>query len=379
MSQVFTGITINSLTLKNRFVRAATWEGLATPQGEVTKRLTDMLVALAKGGVGLIVSSHAYVSKEGQGTPWQLGIHSDALIPKLQELTSAIHKHSGKILLQLAHAGEFAATELTERPAFSVSGGSGLSENRLSVITPENIAYIISSYAQGAARARQAGFDGVEIHSAHGYLLSQFLSPAFNQRTDQYGGTIENKTRIHCEILQAVREVVGPEYPVVIKMNCADFIQNGLEEQESLQAAKIFETGGVDAIEVSGGIIRTGKLSPSRPGILSEDKEAYFQDFAKNFKSAISVPLILVGGIKSFSTASRIIDDGIADCVSMSRCLIREPNLVKRWQEGDLRSAECKSDNLCFTPGFEGKGVYCVTREIEETKGSGKMFNGQYS
>ena len=178
---------------------------------------------------------------------------------------------------------------------------------------------------------------------------------------------------------QAVRKAVGSDYPVFVKMNCADFIENGLGDQESLQAAKIFEKAGFDAIEVSGGIIRTGKLSPSRPGITSQDKEAYFRNFARKFKSTLSIPLILVGGIKSFDTASRIIEEGIADCISMSRCLIREPDLVYRWQNGDLRIAECKSDNLCFSPGFEGKGVYCVTKEIEKNKIMGKIPTSRYS
>ncbi|MDH4241527.1 MAG: NADH:flavin oxidoreductase [Phycisphaerae bacterium] len=379
MNKLFSEITINGLTVKNRFVRAATWEGLATPDGEVTRKLIDMLVTLAKGGVGLIISSHAYVSKEGQGTPWQLGIYNDKLVTKFKEFTSAIHEQNCKIILQLAHAGEFAETELTGEAAWSVSGSSGLTENQVKVITSKDINYIITSYAQAAKRAKDAGFDGIEIHSAHGYFLSQFLSPAFNHRSDSYGGDIENRTRIHCEILQAVRKVVGFGYPVFIKMNCADFIENGLEDKESLQAAKIFEKAGFDAIEVSGGIIRTGKLSPSRPGITSQDKEAYFRDFAREFKSNLSLPLILVGGIKSFETASGIVEDGIADCISMSRCLIREPNLVSRWQNGDLRPAECKSDNLCFTPGFEGKGVCCVTKEIEENKKLGEIPTSLYS
>lgn len=372
MSKLFTEITINGLTLKNRFIRAATWEGLATPEGEVTQKLIDMLVNLAKGGVGLIITSHTYVSKEGQGTPWQLGIYNDKLIPKFIELTSAIHSHDCKIMLQLAHAGEFAETELTKQPAWSVSGSSGLTENVLKVINSEDIAYIISSYAQAARRAKDAGFDGIQIHSAHGYFLSQFLSPAFNHRSDSYGGNIENRNRIHREILQAVRNAVGSDFPIFIKMNCTDFIENGLESHESLLTAKNLENAGIDAIEVSGGIIRTGKLSPSRPGITSREKEAYFRDYAKKFKSSLRIPLVLVGGIKSFETAYQIIEDGIADCISMSRCLLREPDLVSRWQNGDLRTAECKSDNLCFTPGFEGKGVYCVTKEIEDNKKKGQ-------
>ncbi|MDD2335123.1 MAG: NADH:flavin oxidoreductase, partial [Geobacteraceae bacterium] len=216
-----------------------------------------------------------------------------------------------------------------------------------------------------ARRAQEAGFDGIEIHSGHGYFLSQFLSPAYNRRQDEYGGSIENRARIHLQIYHAIREVVGKDYPVLIKMNCTDATENGLTIDDSLRAAKLFADAGFDAIEVSGGIIRTGKLSPSRPGITTEAEEAYFREYARRFKREIKIPLILVGGLRSFEVAEEILVDGIADYISMSRPLIREPDLIRRWQKGDLRKAECTSDNLCFNPGFEGKGIYCVTREIE--------------
>jgi len=379
-NNLFTETIINGLSLKNRFIRAATWEGLATPEGAVTPKLIDRMVSLAKGGVGLIISSHAYVSKEGQGTPRQIGIHEDGLVNGLKEMTSAVHENGGKILIQLAHAGQYAATDLTELPALTVSPFSSANDVPYEEITKEDISSLILSYAQVAKRAKDAGFDGIQLHSAHGYLLSQFLSPAYNYyRTDEYGGDIKNRTRIHREILQAIRETVGKDYPVFIKMNCADFIENGLEADDSLQAAKIFTDAGVDAIEVSGGIIRSGKLSPSRPGITTREKEAYFREYAQKMKAAISIPLILVGGIKSFEIASEIIAEGIADYISMSRALIREPDLIHRWKNGDHRPAQCKSDNLCFTPGFEGKGVYCVTREIEEKKNSACNIKNEYS
>jgi len=378
-NKLFTESVINGLSLKNRFIRSATWEGLATPEGAVTPKLIDRMVSLTKGGIGLIISSHSYVSKEGQGTPWQIGIHKDGLVNGLKEMTSAVHENGGKILLQLAHAGQYAATDLTELPALTVSPLPTSTDVPYKEITKEDISSLILSYAQAAKRAKNTGFDGIQLHSAHGYLLSQFLSPAYNHRTDEYGGDIRNRTRIHREILQAIRETVGKDYSVLIKMNCADFIENGLEANDSLQAAKIFADAGVDAIEVSGGIIRTGKLSPSKTGITTQKKEAYFREYAQKFKAAISIPLILVGGIKSLEIASEIVLEGTADYISMSRALIREPDLIHRWKNGDLRPAQCKSDNLCFTPGFEGKGVYCVTREIEEKKISAVNIKNEYS
>ncbi|MCP3921956.1 MAG: NADH:flavin oxidoreductase [Desulfobacterales bacterium] len=366
MSKLFTESSINAVSLKNKFVRAATWEGLATTEGTVTPKLIDMIVALAKGGVGLIISSHSFVSKEGQATPWQIGIHKDDFVPKLKDLTSAVHKNGGKIFIQLAHAGQYADQKLTGQPALAVS--DNVSDNKIQVITKEDIKRIVSSYVKAAKRAYESGFDGIEIHSGHGYLLSQFLSPAYNNRYDEYGGSIENRARIHIQIYNAMREVVGKEYPIIIKMNCADFIENGLTIDESLQAAILFANAGFDAIEVSGGIIRTGKLSPTRPGITTESKEAYFQEYSRRFKEKIEIPLILVGGFKSFEVADKIITEGTADYISMSRALIREPDLINRWKKRDLHQAMCKSDNLCFNPGFEGKGVYCVTQEIGKNK-----------
>jgi 2,4-dienoyl-CoA reductase-like NADH-dependent reductase (Old Yellow Enzyme family) len=379
MRKLFEENSLNGMTLKNRFVRAATWEGLATKEGAVTSELIEMMSLLAQGGVGLIISSHSYVSQEGQGTPWQLGAYKDELIPKLKELASAVHKYGCKIIMQLAHAGQYAEEQLTGFPALVVAGSDDFSGRHIKIISNEDIHRLVVAYSQAATRARKAGFDGIEIHSGHGYLLSQFLSPAYNKRQDEYAGPIDNRTRIHLQIYHAVREVVGKDYPIIIKMNCADFIENGLTIDDSLQAAKLFAHAGFDAIEVSGGIIRTGKLAPSRPGITAVSKEAYFKDYALRFKNEIKTPLILVGGLRSFEVAEKNINDGIADYISMSRPFIREPDLINRWQKGDLRKAECKSDNLCFNPGFEGKGIYCVTKEIEGNRMSSRDTTSRFS
>ncbi len=375
MSKLFEESSIERMSLKNRFVRAATWEGLATGEGAVTPKLLAMMVSLAKGGVGLIISSHSYVSPEGQGTPWQLGVHDDKLIPRLQEMTSAVHQNNGKIIMQLAHAGLYAQTSLTGQPALAVSEHVDFPVKDSKTITSEDIQRLVCSYSRAAKRAQDAGFDGIELHSGHGYLLSQFLSPAYNRRQDKYGGTIGNRARVHLEIYQAIREVVGNDYPLLIKMNCADFMEGGLTADDSLQAAKLFADAGFNAIEVSGGIIRTGMLSPSRPGIATADGEAYFKEYARRFKGEIQTPLILVGGLRSFEVADRILAEGIADYISMSRPFIREPNLINRWKNGDLRKAECTSDNLCFNPGFAGKGIYCVARDIETGKTSGQHLS----
>lgn len=379
MNKLFEESSINRMSLKNRFVRAATWEGLATPEGAVTPKLIEMMVSLAKGGVGLIISSHSYVSPEGQGTPWQLGVYEDKLVPGLREMTSAVHNNGGKIIMQLAHAGQYAEELSAGVAALAVSDSDDFAEKQIKIITKKDIQHLISSYSQAAKRALDADFDGIEIHSGHGYLLSQFLSPAYNKRQDEYGGPVENRMRIHLEIYHAVRAIVGEDYPILIKMNCADFTEKGLTIEDSIRMAKQFADAGFDAIEVSGGIIRTGKLSPSRPGITTEDKEAYFREYARRLKSEIKTPLILVGGLRSFEVADKVIADGIADYISMSRPFIREPDLINRWKKGDMRKAECKSDNLCFNPGFEGNGIYCVTKEIEGNKTTTQHITSRFS
>ena len=370
MSRLFESTSINGMQLANRFVRSATWEGMAAEDGAVTPKLLETMTALAQGGVGLIISSHSYVSPEGQATPWQIGIYKDELIPGLRQICSAIHAWGGKIVMQLAHAGNFAAEKLTGQPALVVSDFEGLASSQRHEIEAQDVKKIITAFAAAAVRAKAAGCDGVQVHSAHGYLLSQFLSPLFNRRRDDYGGDIRQRARIHLEVYRAIREAVGRDYPILIKMNCRDFQENGLSLEESLQAAEMLAQAGFDAIELSGGLLTGGKLSPSRPGIDSPEKEAYFREEIRTFKKSIPIPLILVGGIRSFEIAEQLVADGTADYISMSRPFIREPDLINRWKAGDRRKSECTSDNLCFRPAFKGEGIYCVTKKRAEKKGA---------
>ncbi|MBW2616397.1 MAG: NADH:flavin oxidoreductase, partial [Deltaproteobacteria bacterium] len=216
--------------------------------------------------------------------------------------------------------------------------------------------------------AKEAGSDGVQIHAAHGYLLSQSLSPVFNKRSDAYGGSVENRARFLLEVLHGVQAAVGPDFPVLVKMNSQDFLESGLTLDDSLKIGTMLREEGIDAIELSGGTFVSGKLNPSRGGIKSEDKEAYFREAAKLFKENLSVPLILVGGNRSFQLAEQLVNEGYADYISMSRPLIREPDLIKRWESGDLRKAECLSDNQCFGPARAGEGIYCVTEKKQKEK-----------
>ncbi len=360
MVQPFEETRLKGMVLANRFVRSATWEGMAGDDGSASPRLSEYMRQLALGHLGLIITSHAYVHPSGQAGPWQLGIHRDELIPGLSNLAREVHKSGGKIVIQLAHAGCFASGKLIGRTPLAVSDVPGIVNSPRQVMNEDNIGEIVQAFAEGARRAKEAGFDGVEIHGAHGYLISQFLSPAFNLRTDRFGGPIENRARIAIEVLRAIRRVVGEDYPVLIKLNCGDFIENGLSQKDAIAAGKLLWASGIDAVELSGGVLTGGKLSPSRPGINSEEKEAYFRKEAEEFRKQVPVPLILVGGIRSYTVAENLIASGIADYAALSRPLIREPHLIKRWQEGNRLPASCVSDNQCFAAGLMGKGISCV-------------------
>ncbi len=361
MSPLFAPAAIKGMMLRNRFVRSATWEAMAAPDGAVTPRLVETIAALARGGVGLIISSHAFIRPEGQAGPGQVGAYGDELLPGLRRMAAAAHDNGAKILLQLAHAGYFAAGNLTGVRPLAVSAAVKLDDTPRREMSVADIGALVEAFAAAAVRAKAAGFDGIQLHCAHGYLLNQFLSPLFNRRTDDYGGTFVNRVRVHRETIQAIRRAVGENYPVLAKVNSRDFAEGGLELPEALEAAVLMEQAGIDAVELSSGMTRFARLGAARTGIRNQTKEAYHQEEAKVFKAKLRIPLILVGGIRSLPVAERLVREGVCDFISMSRPLIREPALINRWASGDRRKAACTSDNLCFGPALRGEGLYCVT------------------
>jgi len=340
VNTLFKPSNINTLSLANRFIRSATWEGMADNDGRCSSRLIELMEKIALGGVGLIITGHTYVHQNGRHSPWQLGIDRDELIPGLQNMTRAVHESGGKIAVQLGY------------------GGAYLSKSRLRSLSGRDIQKTVMSYAQAAFRAKEAGFDAVQIFAAHGFFLSQFLCPRYNDRTDLYGGNIQNRARILLEVLAAVREAVGPGYPVFVKLNSQDFVENGLSLAEAVLVGLMLEDNGIDAIELSGGLLNNPNAL--QDNIKSEQDEAYFKDEAKTFKEKIKVPLILVGGIRSYNVARQLIEQGIADYVSMSRPFICEPDLIKRWQSGNLAKAACISCNNCVEQVKAGHGVSCI-------------------
>ncbi|HUU01780.1 MAG TPA: NADH:flavin oxidoreductase [Myxococcota bacterium] len=369
MSELFEETEICGLRLRNRFVRSATWLGLADAEGAVTDEMIERLRQLASGEPGLIIAGHAFVSAEGRAGMRQLGIHRDELVPGLRNMVRAVHECGGVIVSQLAHAGILGNKPLSGLDAWALSKPDGYGHLALRVMTADEIAAVVEAFCKAAQRACAAGFDGVQIHAAHGYLLSQSLSAHFNLRTDEYGGTIDNRARMLLDILTGIRSRVGENYPILIKLNCEDFVDGGLELKDSLRVGELLEKNGINAVEVSGGTGESKQLIPSRMGIKTPEREAYFAEQAGAFKKRLNVPVILVGGIRSYEVAERILVQDKADYLALCRPLICEPDLIKRWAAGDRARAKCLSDNLCFKPARAGEGVYCVTQRRKNQLG----------
>ncbi len=359
MRHLFETSEINGLELKNRIIRSATWTGMADDSGNCSGQMIQYYESLAQGGAGLIVTGHTYVMKNGQAGPRQLGVDCEEAIPVLRGLTAAVHKSGGRIVMQLSHAGMYADPQLTGLDAKAVSASKRYTPYRLKELTSACIEEIVQAFAAGAQHAEAAGFDGVQIHAGHGYLLSQFLSPAYNVRTDGYGGALENRAKPLMEIVRRIREATGRHYPLLVKLNCQDFLEGGLTVDESQKVAVMLEAEGVDAIEVSGGTRESGKFKSTRTSIVLENDEAYFEQFARSFKQQLRIPIALVGGIRRHETAARLLETGAADYIAMSRPFIKEPGFVKRWQSGNTDMVGCMSDNECLSIGLRGAGIRC--------------------
>jgi 2,4-dienoyl-CoA reductase-like NADH-dependent reductase (Old Yellow Enzyme family) len=339
---------------------------MAGEDGSVTDSLIDMMVRLAEGGVGLIISGHAYVRGEGQAVPRQLGIHNDQFMDGLTRMAVAVHSAGGRMAIQLAHAGSasyFPGIDLIAPSA--VSGQPGQPSAR--EMTRTDIETVVDAFAEAARRAQNTGYDAVQIHAAHGYLIGQFLSPALNKRTDEFGGGVQNRARFLVMVVKAVRRAVGADFPILIKMNSEDFVPSGMTVEDMLQTIPLVKEAGIDAIELSGGSLLAGKNNPIRLGRPEPcDPEAYYEAAARRAKQQVTTPIILVGGIRNLETAERLVTEGAVDYIALCRPLICEPDLANRWRSGDRRPSKCPSDNGCmarFTEMIKGSGLSCAMKE----------------
>lgn len=353
-------------SLPGRLVRAPIWCSTADEAGFVTDRTVEFYEALAGHGLGLIITGFAFVNAGSRAVPRMLGASDDDHLPGLTRLVEAVHARGDKLAIQLAHCGlnadqAFDPDGLIYGPSLIALTGTTQSEKAgrlhkgnaqiMRSLTRWQIEQIIDEFAVAAERAVEAGFDAIELHGAHHYLISQFLSPMFNKRTDLYGGGARQRVRFAIEVLEAVREA-APELPVIFRLNCEDFAPNGITLADTLITAAMLAEAGCDAISVSGN-------NPSRMRIVKPSKEAYFREQARLIRETCGLPVILTGGVRSPEAVREILEQGYADLVGIGRPLIRTPDLPSRWRQGIFDPYDCISCNGCLKAGLE-YSVSCV-------------------
>jgi len=362
MSILFTPVRIGPLTVPNRFVRSATHDYMADDEGHVTDANVALYARLAEGEVGLIITGHANVQPLGKASPRQTAVFDDRFVDGLARIPAAVHRHASKVFLQIAHAGR----QTKPRDCGGVPVSPSAVYDPVTKVMPRELSAgeiggLVADFVAAAVRAKRAGFDGVQLHAAHGYLLSSFLSPHTNRRTDAWGGPVENRARVLLDVSLGVKAACGGDFPAIVKLNSTDFLENGLTLDDAVRIARLLEEAGIDGIEVSGGMAEAGRGSVW-PGLRSEDEEGYFVANAARIKAAVGVPIFGLGGIRTMAAAERIVAEGRADLVSLSRPLIRDPFLVKHFREGRISRSGCVSCNKCFDP----RGIRCAELDCED-------------
>jgi 2,4-dienoyl-CoA reductase-like NADH-dependent reductase (Old Yellow Enzyme family) len=351
-SKLFTPFSIRAMTLRNRMVRSATAEKVADPSGLPDKRLAATYAALAAGGVGLIITGHAFVQVGGRAHARMTGAHHDYMVESLADLAESAHDGGAAICLQMNHGGRACDPDVVAEPVgpspVAVRDGAPVPRE----LTEEGIRTIVESFGAAAGRAKDASFDAVQIHAAHGYLLSQFLSPLANVRRDRYGGSLRNRARFLAEVAEVVRTAVGKDTPVLVKLGVTDNLDGGLTLDEGAEVASWLRDFGIDAVEVS-----TGGKGAIATRVTRPEREAYLLPLAKEVRRRTDLPVILVGGLRSRAVMEQVLAQGV-DLVSLSRPLIREPDLPKRLRSGEADIAACVSCNRCW-PLEPGEGVSC--------------------
>jgi len=372
MSILFEPVKTKSMELRNRFVRSATYDGCADRTGNVTDQQVRLFEKLAHGGVGLIITGIAYVHPCGQISPAQNSIANDDCVPGFKRITAAVHDRGAKIAVQLFHAGRERARVYKAKnkqaisPSF-IENDPYFKEHYLPM-TEDEIWEVIRAFGDAAKRAREAGFDAVQVHGAHAYLLSQFLSPHTNRRGDDWGGSLDNRLRFHREIYRDIRAKAGEDYLVFIKIGVQDGFPGGLEFKEGKQAARLMAQLGFDALEISSGLRgEPYEGTEFRTKINRIEREGYFRQWCREIKNQVNVPVMMVGGLRTPELMVEVIQKGEADLISLCRPLIREPGIINEWESGNLHRPACISCNKCYEALVKGEPLHCVVKKIEQT------------
>jgi len=388
--QVFAPAPLGPLTLRNRIIKAATFEGV-TPGGRVSDALIEFHRRVAAGGVAMTTVAYLAISPDGR-TDRHCLLLDDATLPGLRRLTDAVHAEGAAVAAQIGHAGPVANARSNGAPALAPSAGFTPMGNRLRAIDAAGIARVTEAYRAAAGVAREAGFDSIEVHVGHNYLLSAFLSPKLNRRTDTYGGSVENRARFARQVLRAVRQVAGPSMAVTAKLNMVDGVPKGLQLEDSIEVATLFEAdGALDALELTGGSSLANPMYLFRGEAPLEEfgatlpgpvrlgfkviggrflksypfEEAYFLPEARQFRDAVALPLILLGGITNLSTIESALAEGFS-FVAMARALLMEPDLVARMEADHATTSKCIHCNKCMPTIYSG--TRCVLVQSAPTR-----------
>ena len=334
MKNIFDEMTLNQLKLKNRLFRSATWVALADDEGNLTELIFETYREIAKGGVAAIITGLTTVSPHDAYLEGGVIFADDKCIEQHKKFTDMIHEYDCKIFMQTAMVDS----------VFYV--GEDLYRLPINQLTTEHINEFVTLFKNGAVRAKAAGYDGIQLHVAHNFFLSKFISPLYNARSDEYGGSPEKRAKVLGKILDEIRHEVGKDFCVIAKINGDDFTDGGLNIHDCITACRIMKAHGVDAIEISGNYTSR----EARAGA----NEGYFQKYAVAVKERVDIPIILVGGHRSIENMNAILFKTDIEFLSLSRALIREPGIINRWKSGNLKPSACVGCNACYrTPGHK--------------------------
>lgn len=351
--QLFEETKIGSLTVKNRFIRSALWLKGAEEDGHINDFIMNSYEDLAKGGVGLILTGYAYISPEEQPNSRMKGIYDDSFGDEYRQLTERVHSNGSKIAAQIVFGGSQSHHPKAE--SMNILAPSAV-KNRVTGLTPkeaskDDINRIITLFGNAAERAEKAGFDGVQIHAAHGYFLSMFLTPYYNRREDEYNGDIHSRARIIYEVFKEVRNRVSKKFSVMIKLNFDDFMDDGegLVFEDAVEVFKRLDELGIDLMEVSATNESSGKgLAPARTKIAAKEKQSYFRDATARIAEVVKAPVVLMGGNRNVPVMEEILSETKIQFFSIARPLLSEPDLINKWQQSKEYNPRCVSCNKCW-------------------------------
>lgn len=353
--RLFETAEAGGMRVKNRFVRSAVWMRWADDEGHLTAGLAGFYRTLVDGGVGTILTGYTFIEPSGKANFRQAGFYDDSFIDEWKALTNYAHAHEARMVLQVAYGGSQAGMD-REHP-YAVFGPSAVRNSKTGItpveMTVEDIRERERIFAEAALRARRAGFDGIEVHAAHGYLLSQFLTPFFNHRTDDYGGPIHNRARFLYETLQTMRRAVGPDFPIWLKFNLFDATENPADGMTFDEAKEVFrhidEMKVVDIIEPSASNESLATVTGIHTHVRRPETQSYFRAYLRELSAIISTPLIMLGGNRSMDVMEEVMND-VPNIVlaSLGRPLLSEPDLINKWAADRSYRPRCVSCNHCW-------------------------------